>query len=164
MHSTVVNTQYIWFCMRNSTVIFYEINNIHEKVSQFWLVESNAINPKHCNFVLSQCKFLFQCIFLLSQCNFVLSQCIFLLSQCKFLLSHFGGEKTFTGKTNMAAKARQTQRTFRLNSKWTLPSDSCYFEVFEKLTRACFSKLLSKSCYFLSKKTSLYTVSNKQRM
>ena len=35
------------------------------------------------------------------------------LSQCKFVLSRFGGRKTFIGKTNMAAKPRQTQRSFR---------------------------------------------------
>ena len=34
------------------------LNNIHDKISEFWLAESSAINPKQCNFVLSQCKFL----------------------------------------------------------------------------------------------------------
>ena len=74
--------------------------NRHETFSQFRLAVSDAINPKQSNFVLSQFKSL-------------LSQSKSLLTQCKFVLSYFGGKKTFTGKTNLAAKARQTQGTFR---------------------------------------------------
>ena len=33
----------------------------------------------------------------------------------------------------------------------TRPSDSCYFEVFEKSLVRIFSKLYSKSCYYLYK-------------
>ena len=60
------------------------------------MAESSAINPK--------------------QCKFLLSVQISVIT-VEISVITFWREKTFTGKTNMATKVRQTQGTFRINLK-----------------------------------------------
>ena len=59
-------------------------------ISQFWVAEA--------------VRLIQNCTILCNHSANLCYQCKFLISDCKIVLSHFGGGKTFTGKTNMVAK------------------------------------------------------------
>ena len=78
--------------------LYQNVKDMKNK-SQFWLAESNVINAKQCNFVLSQCK----CVLSVH------------ISVITFVLSHFGRKiPSREGSVNTLLK-------FEVNSTLILP-------------------------------------------